>query len=150
MRCLLIAPGGPDLSVLLTVLADQAVDVESTSDIGAGIALADADLSQFDFAVAVIPVGRGEGGAGLSAIYVEIGVAAGRELPLLIIAEPPGPPSPALAGLNTVITQIGNEDATAHALYLGYRRSMRTAGCSGAGGVVRRSVVGCLQCGATC
>jgi hypothetical protein len=111
VRCLLMALSGPDLSVLLAVLADQAVDVDFTSDIAAGVELADADLDQFDFAVAVIPAGPGEGNAGVSAIYVEIGVAAARELPLLVVVEPPGPPAPALAGLTTVITQIDNEEA---------------------------------------
>ena len=68
VRCLLMALSGPDLSVLLAVLADQAVDVDFTSDIAAGVALADADLDQFDFAVAVIPAGPGEDNVGLSAI----------------------------------------------------------------------------------
>lgn len=111
MRCLLIAPSGPDLSVLLAVLAARAVDVDFTSDIAAGVGLADVDLDQFDFAVAVIPADRGESSAGLPAIYVEIGVAAARELPLLVVVESPGPPSPALAGLTTVTTQMGNEEA---------------------------------------
>jgi hypothetical protein len=122
VRCLLIAPSGPDLSVLLTVLAERAVDVDSSSDIGAGVALARVALDRFDFGVAVVPSGRVEGTMGLSAIYVEIGVAAGRELPLLVVAEPPGPPSPALAGLTTVITSLGNEEALRLQLGLFLRR----------------------------
>ena len=106
-----MALSGPDLSTLLAVLADQAVDVDFTSDIAAGVGLADADLDQFDFAVAVIPAGPGEDNAGVPAIYVEIGVAAARELPLLVVVEPPGPPAPALAGLTTVITHMDNEEA---------------------------------------
>jgi Restriction endonuclease len=106
-----MALSGADLSMLLAVLAGQAVDVEFTSDIAAGVGLADADLDQFDFAVAVIPAGPREDNAAVSAIYIEIGVAAARELPLLVVVEPPGPPAPALAGLTTVITQMDNEEA---------------------------------------
>jgi hypothetical protein len=111
VRCLLIAPPELDLSVLLTALADRAVGVDSTSDIGAGVALARVALDQFDFGVAVVPSGIGERSVGLSAIYLEIGVATGRGLPLLIVAEPPGPPLPALAGLTTVIISLDNEEA---------------------------------------
>jgi hypothetical protein len=93
-----MALSGPDLSMLLAVLADQAVDADFTSDIAAGVGLADADLDQFDFAVAVIPAGTREGSAGVSAIYVEIGVAAARELPLLVVVEPPGRQRPRWPG----------------------------------------------------
>ena len=97
--------------MLLTVLADRAVDVDATSDIGAGAALARAALDAYDFAVAVVPSGRGEISTGVLAIYVEIGIVAGRGLPLLVIAEPPGPPSPALTGLTTAITTLTNDEA---------------------------------------
>jgi hypothetical protein len=126
VRCLLIAPSGLDLSLLAAVLADQAVEVESTSDIGAGAALAQVDLDQFDFGLAVVPAGHGEGMVGLSAIYVEIGVAVARSLPLLAVVEPPGPLSPALAGLTTVTSSIGNTEALR--LHLGlFLRSVLTA-----------------------
>jgi hypothetical protein len=106
-----MAPTGPDLSVLLTVLAEQRIEVELTSDVGAGVALASVDLEGFDFAIAAIPSAGGYDSAGLPAIYIEIGVVAGRKLPLLIIAEPAAPSLPALAGLATVVTQFGNQEA---------------------------------------
>ena len=118
-----MVPSGPDLSVLLAVLAEYEVDAESTADVGAGVALADVSLSQYDFALAVIPAGRRERDASMSAIYVEIGVAAGRDLPLMVIAEPPDPPSPALAGLATIITPMGNEEALRLQLGLFVRRA---------------------------
>jgi hypothetical protein len=108
--------------VLLAVLADRAVDVDSTSDIGAGVTLARVALDRFDFAVAVVPSDRGKGRVGLPAIYVEIGVVAARELPILVLTEVPGPPSPALAGLTTVITSLGNEEALRLQLSLFLRR----------------------------
>ena len=86
VRCLLITPPGLDLSVLLTVLADRAVEVDSTSDIGAGVALARVALDRFDFGVAVVPSSHEERSVRLSAIYLEIGVATGRGLPLLVVA----------------------------------------------------------------
>lgn len=122
VRCLLIASSGPDLSVLLAVLADHAVDVDSTSDIGAGVGLARVALDRFNFAVAVVPSDRGKGRAALPAIYVELGVVAARELPLLVVIEAPGPPSPALAELTTVITSMGNEEALRLQLGLFFRR----------------------------
>jgi hypothetical protein len=106
-----MAPSGPELSILLAVLAEYEVDAESTADVGAGLALADVPLDPYDFALAMIPAEHRERDVSLSAIYVEIGVAAARDLPLIVIAEPPDPPSPALAGVATIITQLDNEEA---------------------------------------
>src|SRR6266516_2412453 len=104
-----MTPSGPELSVLLSVLAEYEVGAESTADVGAGLALADVSLVPYDFALSVIPAGHRERDVSLSDIYVEIGVAAARDLPLMVIAEPPDPPSPALAGAATSITQLDNE-----------------------------------------
>lgn len=111
MRCLLIAPYGVDLEVLLTVLGDQGAEVVSTSELGAGAALAYVALDQFDCSIAVLPSNQEAYAAGIPAVYVEIGVAAGRGLPLLVVVEPPQPPPPALVGLTTVSTAIDNGDA---------------------------------------
>ena len=83
-----MSPSGLDLSVLRAVLTEHAVDIESTSDVGAGVALADTSLAQYDFAVAVIPTDHERHEASLSAIYIEIGVAVARGLPLIVIAGP--------------------------------------------------------------
>jgi hypothetical protein len=107
-----MSPSGLDLSVLRAVLAEHEVTIESTSDIGAGVALADVSLAQYDFAIAVIPADHRQHDPSLSAIYVEIGVAVARSLPLVVVAESSVPPSPALAGATTIImTQLGNEEA---------------------------------------
>lgn len=121
-----MSPSGLDLSVLRAVLTEHAVDIESTSDVGAGVTLADASLAHYDFAIAVIPADH-QRDASLPAIYVEIGVAVGRGLPLLVIAGPSIPPSPALAGATTIImTQLGNEEALR--LHLGlFLRQLRAA-----------------------
>ncbi|WP_424184175.1 hypothetical protein ACOBQX_19880 [Actinokineospora sp. G85] len=111
MRCLLTAPAGLDLHVLLTVLRDQNVDVVHTSDLAAGAALADVAFDDLDFGVAIIAAGHAERGSGLAAVYMEIGVIAGRRLPMLVVVEPPELPSPALSGLTTVTTKIDNNEA---------------------------------------
>jgi len=100
-----ISPSRLDLSILRAVLTEHAVDIESTSDVGAGVTLADASLAEYDFAVAVIPADH-QRDASMSAIYVEIGVAVGRGLPLLVIAERSIPPLPALAGAGLAIVVI--------------------------------------------
>ena len=107
-----MSPSGSDLSVLRAVLTDHAVDIDSTSDVGAGVALAGVSLAQYDFAVAVIPADHERHEASLPAIYIEIGVAVARGLPLMVIAGTSIPASPALAGATTIVmTELGNEEA---------------------------------------
>lgn len=93
------------------VLAEHDAEVRPSTDVAVGAALADVPLGEHDFALAVVPAGRGDHNASLPAICIEIGVAAERDLPVLVIAEPPDQPSPALAGVTTVVTQTGNEEA---------------------------------------
>lgn len=124
VRCLLMAPSTTDLAVLLSVLHEQGVEVRSTSDLGAGAALGQVSFDQTDCGVAVVPSSHDDRTVGLPAVYVEIGVAVGRGLPLLVIVEPPAPPSPALSGLATVSTAMDN--AKALRLHLGlFLRSVR-------------------------
>src|SRR5581483_7720671 len=107
-----MSPSGLDLSVLRAVLTDHAVTIYPTSDIGAGVALAGVSLAQYDFAAAVIPADQEQHGGSLTAIYIEIGVAVARGLPLLVIAEASIPASPALAGATTIVmTGLDNEQA---------------------------------------
>jgi hypothetical protein len=107
-----MSPSGLDLSVLRAVLTDDAVDVDATSDVGAGVALAGVPMAPYDFAVAVIPADHERREAALAAIYIEIGVAVARGLPLIVIAETSIPASPALASATTiVVTELGNQEA---------------------------------------
>jgi hypothetical protein len=94
-----------------TILADEGVEVEQTSDIGAGAALARVNLDRFDCCIAVVPAGHRESSMSMAAIYVEIGVAAARGLPLLVVVQAPAQPSPALAGLTTATSSLGNVQA---------------------------------------
>ena len=111
MRCLLIAPSDLELSAVATVLADEGVEVEQTSDIGAGAALARVNLDRFDCCIAVVPAGHSDASMSMAAIYVEIGVAAACRLPLLVVVQAPAQPSPALAGLTTATSSLGNVEA---------------------------------------
>jgi hypothetical protein len=122
-----MSPSGLGLSVLRAVLTDYAVDIDSTSDIGAGVVLAGVPLAQYDFAVAVIPADHKRHEAALAAIYIEIGVAVARGLPLIVIAGTSIPASPALAGATTIVmTELGNEEALR--LHLGvFLRQVQTA-----------------------
>ena len=122
-----MSPSGLDLSVLRTVLTDHAVDIDPTSDVGAGAALAGVSLAQYDFAVAVIPADHERHEASLPAIYIEIGVAVARGLPLIVIAGTSIPASPALASATTIVmTELGNEEALR--LHLGvFLRQMQSA-----------------------
>lgn len=124
VRCLLIAPYGMSLDVLCSVLRGQQVDTVSTSELGAGIGLALRNLDAFDCAIAVLPAEEGDQ-PWLPAMYVEIGVAAGRGIPVLVLAEPPGSPSPALAGLSTVSASVENLEALRLHVPL-FLRSVRT------------------------
>jgi len=122
-----MSPSGLDLSVLRAVLTDHAVRIDPTSHVGAGVALAGVSLAPYDFAVAVIPADHERHEASLPAIYVEIGVAVARGLPLIVIAGTVIPASPALAGAAAIVmTELGNEKALR--LHLGvFVRQMQAA-----------------------
>lgn len=112
MRCLLIAPASVDVQVLSGVLGDQGVEVLQASDLGAGVTLAQAAIDHVDFAVAVLPrESTGNTADGLTAIFIEIGIVAGREVPILVIVEPPQEPPPALAGTTILRAPVDHVDA---------------------------------------
>lgn len=122
-----MSPSGLDLSVLRAVLTGHAVTIYATSDIGAGVTLAGVSLAQYDFAAAVIPADRERHDASLPAIYIEIGVAVARGLPVLVIAEASIPASPALASATTIV-MTGLENNEALRLHVGvFLRQMQSA-----------------------
>lgn len=111
MRCLLIAPTSVDVHEMFGVLVDQGVEVLSASELGAGVTLAQAAIDQVDCAVAVLPSQPTHTAEGLAAIFIEIGVVAGRKIPILVIVEPPQMPPPALAGATIVRAPVNHVDA---------------------------------------
>ncbi|MFE3170065.1 hypothetical protein ACFXPA_04780 [Amycolatopsis sp. NPDC059090] len=111
MRCLLIAPNSVNVDVLSGVLVDQGVEVLSTSELGAGVILAQAPADLADCAVAVLPSQSAGTAEGLAAVFIEIGVVVGREIPILVVVEPPDAPPPALAGATVVRALANNVDA---------------------------------------
>lgn len=111
VRCLLIAPLEANTDKLIDVLAAHRAKTERSFDIGAGVGLARADLAQFDFAVALLPDYPGAHSAATAAIYVEIGVVAGRGLPVLVLTAPEFPAPAALTGLASVTASLDNVDA---------------------------------------
>jgi hypothetical protein len=131
MRCLLIAPTSLDVHVLTGVLVDQEVEVLYASELGAGVTLAQSAIDLADCAVAVLPSQPTRTAEGLAAIFIEIGVVAGRGIPILVIVEPPEAPPPALAGATIVRAPVNHVDA----LRLHLRMFMLSVA---AGGAVQR------------
>lgn len=111
MRCLLIAPISVDVQVLSGVLVDQGIEVLPASELGAGVTLAQAAIDQADCAVAVLPSQPTRTSEGLTAIFIEIGVVAGRGIPILVIVEPPEVPPAALVGATIVRAPVNHVDA---------------------------------------
>ncbi len=109
MRCLLIAPSGGDLGVLPEVLQEAGLAHTSSVHLGAGIALANADLRPFEAAVVVLPVERNR--RGVQAVLLETGIAAGRDLPLLVIVPPDQTIPTALSTIQVVRTDVTNREA---------------------------------------
>ncbi|WP_225731101.1 MULTISPECIES: hypothetical protein [unclassified Nocardia] len=111
MRCLIMASASLDLGVLHEVLADLHAESESTSILGPGVDLLRVPLEDFDFGIAIIPDDAAENSGVRAAIFLEIGIAAARNLPVLVITSPDEPPLPALGDLVQVRTRIDNADA---------------------------------------
>lgn len=88
------------------------------------MALANADLTAFEAAVVVLPV---EGNRrGVQAVLLEAGIAAGRDLPLLIIVPPDQTIPTALATIQVVKTDLRNREALS--LHVGlFARSLEAA-----------------------
>ncbi|MDX8141652.1 hypothetical protein SK854_05985 [Lentzea sp. BCCO 10_0061] len=107
----MIAPIDVDVRVLSDVLTDQGVEVLVASELGAGVTLAQAVIDEVDCAVAVLPSRPTRSLEGLTAVFIEIGVVAGRRIPILVIVEPPEVPSPALAGATIVRAPVTHADA---------------------------------------
>lgn len=91
------------------MLDDAGLSPTSSVDLGAGIALANADLTRLDAAVVVLPAKRDQ--RGLQAVLVETGIAAGRDLPLLVIVPPDRTTPTALASMQIVRTELTNREA---------------------------------------
>lgn len=123
VRCLLIAPSGSDLGIVPEILSSVGLDPTLSLRFGAGIALATADVSRFQAAVVVLPAQRS--GQVLQAVLVETGIAAGRNLPLLLIVPEHQIVPPALASVQVVRTDLRNREAIA--LHIGlFAKSIET------------------------
>lgn len=109
MRALLIAPYGVDLSVLTPILEQEGLTTVLTQDLGAGVQLADADLKTFDAAIAILPDERNR--AGVPAVFVEVGIAVARGLPLLVVLPKTQKLPAALATVQNVKTSLDNREA---------------------------------------
>lgn len=109
MRCLLIGPSEGALGVLPEVLRDAGLEPTSSVELGVGIALATAELNYFNAAVVVIPAKPSK--RGLEVLLFETGVAAGRNLPLLIVVPPAQTVPTALANIQVIKTELTNHES---------------------------------------
>ena len=120
-QCLVIAPSFADLSALRTVLAELDITATTTTQLLAGAQLATVPLDEYSFAVAVLPA-SGPGGTPAetpATILLEAGIALGRGIPLIVLAEDPDEDLPALGGLASNVWTIGGaKDAASIRLHL--------------------------------
>jgi hypothetical protein len=119
-QCLVIAPSDADLSVLRALLEELDTGATMTAQLLAGAQLASVALNQFDFAVAVLPAtGQHSAPTTPPAIYLEMGIALGRGLPLLVLAESTNQDLPSLGGLaSNVWIVVGAQDEASIRLHL--------------------------------
>lgn len=111
VRCYLVVEHHADLTPLRDVLSELGVDVVTPSR--AFTAPADADLSRWvpevDFVLAVFP--EGAGWETPPALYLDLGVAIGSHLPVLIVADPSRRIDASLSPLMAVRAALGNRGA---------------------------------------
>jgi hypothetical protein len=116
-----IAPSFADLSALRMVLAELDITATTTTQLLAGAQLATVPLDEYSFAVAVLPA-SGPGGTPAdtpTTILLEAGIALGRGIPLIVLAEDPDEGLPALGGLASNVWTIGGaKDAASIRLHL--------------------------------
>ena len=120
-QCLVIAPSYADLSALRTVLAELGVTATTTTQLLVGAQLATVPLDEFSFAVAVLPASGPDGTPATTpaTIFLEAGIALGRGVPLIVLAEDPNEDLPVLGGLaSNVWTIAGAKDEASIRLHL--------------------------------
>ena len=107
--------------MLQTVLAELDITATTTTQLLAGAELITVPLDEFSFAVAVLPASGPDGSPGTtpSTIFLEAGIALGRGLPLIVLAENPDEDLPVLGGLaRNVWTIAGAKDEASIRLHL--------------------------------
>jgi hypothetical protein len=120
-QCLVIAPSYADLSALGTVLAELGITATATTQLLVGAQLATVTLDEFSFAVAVLPASGPDGTPARTpaTIFLEAGIALGRGVPLIVLAEDPDEDLPVLGGLaSNVWTIAGAKDEASIRLHL--------------------------------
>jgi hypothetical protein len=120
-QCLVIAPSYADLSTLQTVLAELGITATATTQLLVGAQLATVPLDEFRFALAVLPASGPDGipATTPATIFLEAGIALGRGVPLIVLAEDPAEDLPALGGLaSNVWTITGAKDEASIRLHL--------------------------------
>ncbi|WP_285782403.1 hypothetical protein [Microbispora sp. NBRC 16548] len=121
MRCLLTA-SDPTSTAIPEVLASLGIDFISSRDLS--VDWLTEEVPGIDFVCAVLEGAEHEEPP---AIYVEIGVALGRKLPLILFSQPARPIPLAIAGLHRVEVDLDNADAISLHMRQFARRLRRVA-----------------------
>lgn len=117
----MIAPSYADLTALHVVLAELGITATATTELLVGAQLTTVPLDEFSFAVAVLPASGPDGGPATTppTIFLEAGIALGRGVPLIVLAENPDEDLPVLGGLaRNVWTITGAKDEANVRLHL--------------------------------
>ena len=120
-KCLVISPSYAELSPLRAVLGELETEATTTAQLLVGAQLASVPLDEFDFAVAVLPATGPDGASATTpaAIYLEAGIALGRGLPLIVLAEDADEDLPSTGGLaSNVWIVAGAQDEDGLRLHL--------------------------------
>lgn len=106
----MIAPSYADLTPLRAVLEELNTGVTTTAQLLVGAQLATVPLDVFDFAVAVLPATAPDGvpAATPAAVYLEAGIALGRGLPLIVLAENADADLPGIGHLASDVWTVAN------------------------------------------
>jgi hypothetical protein len=103
------------------VLAELGITATATTQLLVGAQLTTVPLDEFSFAVAVLPASAPDGASATtpSTIFLEAGIALGRGMPLIVLAENPDEDLPVLGGLaRNVWTVTGAKDEANIRLHL--------------------------------
>jgi hypothetical protein len=103
------------------VLAELGITATATTQLLVGAQLATVPLDEFSFAVAVLPASGPDGTPAPTpaTIFLEAGIALGRGVPLIVLAEDPDDDLPVLGGLaSNVWTIAGAKDEASIRLHL--------------------------------
>lgn len=108
MKCYISARSGEDLQLLRAVLADLDVEIISASELDAGALIASSLAQKADCVIAVLPSAADDD---TFAVPLEIGVALGSSVPVVVLTQPPRSVPIALNGVPNIAVALDDRDS---------------------------------------